>query len=83
MMSAAEVITRAVAAMAVTTLPWASPVATYSSSDAGEQEHLVVHGQAEEDGEHQQGHEGHDRHRGLEAHQALGPAHWKMATTTP
>ena len=43
-------------------------------ADAGEQEHLVVHGQPEQDGEHEHRDEGHDRHGRLEPDQRAAPA---------
>jgi hypothetical protein len=43
-------------------------------ADAGEQEHLVVHGQSEEDGEHQHRDEGRQRRLGVDPDEPAGPA---------
>ena len=54
-------MTRPVVAWPVRTAWWLSPVAAHSSRIPGDQEHLVVHRQAEQDREHQHGQERFDR----------------------
>ena len=57
MMAAAAVMTRAVVARPSATDVWLSPVRSPLLLDAGEEEHLVVHREAEHDGEHHHRHE--------------------------
>ena len=74
MISAADVMTRAVRASPRTT-PWrVSPVLVVLLAHAREQEHLVVHRQPEQHREHHHRHERHDRHGALEADEALRPS---------
>ena len=72
MIRAAQVMTRAVISRAWATESLASPVRSHASCDAGEQEDLVVHAEAEDDREH------HHRHVALDGHVAVdaqrGPA---------
>ena len=84
MISAAEVITRAVLDRPLTTASWLSPLADVLLADAGQEEHLVVHREAEEDGEHDQWEERVDRHRGVQPDELDAPQpHWNTATSTP
>ena len=84
MISAADVMTRAVAAMPLTTDSVLSPVVEVLLPDPGQQEHLVVHRQPEEDGEHHHRHEADDRHRSRARRTGRSPQpHWKTATITP
>ena len=84
MMSAADVITRAVAASPSTTLLVAVAGAHELLTHPAEQEHLVVHRQPEQDGEHDHRQERADRHgRARRRSGSLPQPHWKTATTTP
>ena len=55
----------------------------YSSCMRRHQEHLVVHGQAEEDGEEHDGQEGLDRARPVTPNTEPRSPHWKTATSIP
>ena len=84
MISAAEVITLAVPDRPVTTDCVAVAGCHVFLPDSGEQEHLVVHREPEEDGEHHQWHERDDRHRVVRAPiSSLPQPHWNTATITP
>jgi len=63
-MLAAAVITRPVAAWPVATATRLSPVRRPLLVDAADEEHFVVHGQSEQDGEHDHRQENLDRCRG-------------------
>ena len=51
--------------------------------DLAHEEHLVVHRQPEEDGEHEERDVGDDRHRVVEADEPADQPHWKIAVSTP
>ena len=51
--------------------------------DPGEQEHVVVHAQPEQDREHHDRDERDDRDAAVGADQARPEPYWKTATTTP
>ena len=53
-------------------------------ADPGQEEHLVVHREPEEDGEHDQRQERVDRHRAVQPDERSSPQpHWNTATSTP
>ena len=84
MISAAVVITRAVLATpSSTTLLGSWPVSPLLT-DAGHEEDFVVHGEPEEDREHQHRHEADTMGIVLASPTRLTPQpHWNSATTTP
>ena len=82
MISAAAVITRAVEADRDHRLAVVTRLAEVLVH-AAEQEHLVVHREAEQDREHHQRHEALDRDRVVEADQAGRPTPLNTATSTP
>ena len=67
MMSAADVITRAVRERPRTTASTRVAARVVLLTDPREHEHLVVHRQAEQDGEHHHRDERHDGHRAARA----------------
>ena len=84
MISAAAVMTRAVAARPSATAVALFFVRSYSSLIRREEEHLVVHRQAEHDGEQEHRDPGLDRPGPVDADQTSMPQpHWKMATRMP
>ena len=84
MISAAAVITRAVAARPSATASRVVAGAVVLLADPREQEHLVVHRQAEQDREHHHRDERRDRARSCRRRSALpNQPHWNTATTTP
>ena len=83
MISAAEVITRALVASPRITDSRLSSVSVKCSWIRETQEHLVVHREAEQDREHQQRHEALDRYRVREPDQRVPQPFSKIAVRTP
>ena len=83
MIAAAAVMTRAVAARPSATDVRLSPVRSPLLPDPGQQEHLVVHRQAEHDGEQHHRHPRLDRAPAAMPVMSLSQPHWNTATTTP
>ena len=83
MISAAEVTIRPVSRQAADHRPAVVAVAHIGRPDGAEQEHLVVHREPEQHGEHQQRYVAGYRDGPLQADRCAPQPHWKTAVSTP
>ncbi len=83
MIAAAAVITRALVTSPETTELFVVLAGVVVLLDLGDEEHLVVHRQPEQDREHEQRYVGDDRHRPVEPDHVHSQPYWKTAVRTP